>query len=273
MRIRFWGTLVTVLVLLGCGGADDPSHPADAAPDLPPSLVATFGTYNISCTTSITRSDGTSLLLGADKAGASLEISGGQPGVMGIDPGTTVPGVDPQDVIFGAAYVQNPVHVFVGTATADQDGDFGIWSSVWYGIPADAVDLQFTGCQGVDGPFACSPQFFEAAEMDDSVNLIYFATSVTEYADGDIRYSGTLVDDHRSEAAAANGFSLQADHDILGPGVYPYLLDEGATFEFTFHGAAVSGSLTGTGRALISSEPDVVTFSVNFGGTKGHRGP
>ena len=158
MNIRIWWLAVLILGLVGCGGdSDDPSGPGGDTSGLPPALVATFGTYDITYTTAITRADGKKQILAADKAGASIEISGGQPGVMGVDPGTTVPGVEPEDIIFGAAYVQNPVHVFVGTGTADQDGDFGIWSSVWYGIPADAVDLQFTGCNGVDGPLRLFP--------------------------------------------------------------------------------------------------------------------
>lgn len=267
MKYRLVWLVVIATGLWGCGG-DDPADPGGDTSNLPAALVATFGTYDITYTASITKADGTRRVLGADKVGAAIEISGSQPGVMGVDPGTTVPGVDPADVIFGAAYVQNPVHVFVGSDTQNQDGDFGVWSSVWIGLPPDAVDLQYDGCEGEGGPFACSPRFFEAAESTDAVNLIYHATSVTEHANGNIDFSGTLIDDHRSEAAAANGFWLQADHDILGPGVYPYLYDEGATFEFTVRDGAVSGTVAGTGRALIGSEPAVVQFTVTFGGGK-----
>jgi len=268
MAVRQGFLIILVVLTFGCGG-DDPGQPEPTS-NLPAELLATFGTYDITYTTSITRADGIREVLVADKIAAAIEITGSQPGVMGVDPGTTIPGIAPEDVIFGAAYVQNPVHVFIGTDSQNQDGDFGIWSSVWIGLPPGPAQLEYVGCSGSDGPFRCSPVFFQSAEVTDSVNLIYYATSVTEYADGDIDFSGFLADDHRSEAAAINGFSMLANHDILGEGVYPYLFDEGATFDFTVRNGTVEGTITGVGRALISAEPGVVTFTITFGGGKSY---
>lgn len=255
-------------MLLGCSGGDDPSGPG-TDDSIPAALRATFGTYNVTYTATITKAGGSPEPVLPDKAAAAIEITGSQPGVMGVDPGTVIPGLSPEDVIYGAAYVQNPVHIFMGTATANQHGDFGMWSSVWLGLPPDSVNLEFVGCDG-QGFFNCSPVFFQHAEVTDAVNLIYYAVNVAEQQNGDVVFSGFLADDHRSEAAAANGFSILATHDILGQFVDIYIFDEGATFSFTVAGDAISGNCQGVGRSLIGSEPDEATFRITFGGNKAY---
>ena len=255
-----------VCALPGCGGGDDPAGPG-TTDNIPAALRATFGSYDVTYTATISKHGGPPEPVPLDKAAAAIEISGSQPGVMGVDPGTVIPGVAPEDVIFGAAYVQNPVHVFMGTASANQHGDFGIWSSVWIGLPPDPVDLEYVGCGG-QGFFSCSPIFFQHAESTDAVNLIYYAVGVEQQQNGDVTFSGFLADDHRSEAAAANGFSILATNDILGTFVDQYIFDEGATFSFTVSNDAISGSCVGTGRSLVGSEPDPATFRITFGGNK-----
>lgn len=260
--------VLLVCALSGCGGEDGPAGPG-VEDNIPAALRDTFGSYAVTYTATITKDGGLPEALPANKTAAFIEITGSQPGVMGVDPGTVIPGIAPEDVIFGAAYVQNPVHVFMGTASANQHGDFGIWSSVWIGLPPDPVNLEYVGCGG-QGFFNCSPVFFQHAESTDAVNLIYYAVSVEQLQNGDVAFSGFLADDHRSEAAAANGFSILATHDILGTFVDQYIFDEGATFSFTVSNDAISGSCVGVGRSLIGSEPDQATFRITFGGGKAY---
>ena len=264
MKIRIVSSLALLTLFAGCGG-DDSTGPGGGGNDLPGALVAAYGSYDLTYTVTTTKADGASAV---KIAGATLEISASEPGVMGVDAGTVVPGVDPADVIFGAVYVQNPAHVFIGSDTQGQAGDFCLWSSVRYGLPADAAELEFTGCEGEGGPFACSPQFFQSAELSGSVNLVYLATGVAADGEGDLEFTCTLIDDHRSEASDINMFDVQTAHDILGPGAYAYCFDEGAVAAFTVSDGAVSGTLTGTGWALEGSDPYSVSISIAFGGAK-----
>lgn len=106
------------------------------------------------------------------------------------------------------------------------------------------------------------------ADVVDQVNLIYYTITVTEYQNGDIAFGGFLADTHVSEAAAANGFGILVDNDILGQFVDQFIFYEGATFQFTVSNGAISGSVEGIGRSLVGSVPSEATFGMTFGGAK-----
>lgn len=262
-------TPILLVLAAGCGGDDKPADPAPAASNIPAALSAVFGDYDVTCNVQITKANGSTAIAAATSTSAVVEIRESQPGVIGLSEGETIPGLDSTELIYGAAYVQNPVHVFLGTATANQHGDFGIWSSVRIGLPPDPVELEYAGCgDGSSGRFSCSPTFFQHAETTDSVNLVYFAVQAEEFENGSVHFRGYLADDHRNEAAAANGFNILADNDILGRFVDSYLFDEGATFEFTVAANGISGTVSGQGRSLVGSEPDPARFEMLFAGTK-----
>ena len=145
-----------VALTLGCGGEEGPNDPPGQTSNIPAALQAVLGDYNITYDAEITKA-GQAPRKVKLASPATISVTASQPGVMAVPEGMTIPGLQPEDIIFGAAYVQNPVHVFMGTQTADQHGDFGVWSSVWIGLPPDQVDLEYTVCDQGEDRFSCSP--------------------------------------------------------------------------------------------------------------------
>ena len=265
MTKRF--TAVVVLAMLGCGGEVGRSGLESGDPKIPTALSAVLGDYSITANATMSNAGGWTMRLAPGASPATLSLRASRPGVMGVPNGMTIPGITPSDIIYGAAYVQNPVHVFMGTTTQDQHGDFGIWSSVWIGLPPNPVHLEYVGCEG-EGVFGCSPVFFQSADVTDQVNLVYFAVSVTGARNGDITISGYLSDTHKSEAAATNGFAVRVTDAILGQFVDQYIFYEGATFTLTIQGTHISGVVEGVGRsAALIGHPDV-NFRMTFDGDK-----
>ncbi len=207
-------------------------------------------------------------------ATGSVALSASQPGVIAVPSGTSIPGVAPEDVIFGAAYMCNPIHVFLGTRTVDAAGDFGLYEMVTIGIPADPVDIypEYDGrgqCEvPADQPFACSPTFFQStAPSGSNVNLIYFVTQVE--GDGErLTVRGELRDTHTAEAAAANLFTVPIESPLLGNMNDQFMFAEGASFELTIVGNTLSGTIRGEGRSVAGLVPQTAILEATLSGSK-----
>ena len=197
----------------------------------------------------------------------TVSISASEPGVIAVPNGETIPGVAPEDVIFGAAVMQNPVHVFMGTQEASRPGDFGFFSMMRFGLPAGSNLLFYTGCSG-GGAFSCVPMFFRrTTPSGDSVNLIYFIIRGSGNQDAFTLY-GKLVDTHTTEAAAANLFSVPITSPILGSFNDSFMFNRGALFEITLSGNNISGWIQGTGGSVAQLVPQTALFEATFSGSK-----
>jgi hypothetical protein len=198
----------------------------------------------------------------------TVTLAASQPGVIAVPDGVTIPGVAQEDIIYGAAVMQNPLHVFMGTATASKPGDFGLYSMMRFGLPAGPAILDYTGCTDYGGPFNCVPVFFQSTiPSGDSVNLIYW----TIQASGDqpaLKITGKLIDRHTAEAAAANLFSVPVESPLLGIIMDTFMFGQAATFELTVTGAAIEGWILATGVSVAGLAPQIAVFEVSFQGVK-----
>ena len=195
--------------------------------------------------------------------GGTVTLSASEPGVIAVPPGETIPGVAPEDIIFGAAVMQNPIQVFMGTPEASQSGDFGIFSMMRFGLPSDSNQLFYTGDENLSA-FSYVPIFYRRTTMSgDSVNLVYFTSQV--YGENNtIRINGKLVDRHTAEAAAANLFSVPIESPILGSFNDQFMFDQGTLFEITVLGNNISGRIQGTGVSVAGLVPQTAIFEVTF---------
>jgi hypothetical protein len=197
-----------------------------------------------------------------------VSISPSKPGVIAVSNGQTIPGVNPQDVIFGAAVMQNPVAVSMGTIRASEPGDFSIFSMMEFALPSGSNQLLYTGCSGTGGPFSCVPMFYRRTTYSgDSVNLIYFVNQVG--SDGQsYSVSGQLMDRHTAEAAAANLFSVPITSPILGTFNELFVFDTTTSFQLTITGQTITGQVTGAGRSVTGSVPQTAILEVSIQGTR-----
>ncbi len=200
----------------------------------------------------------------------TISLSASEPGVIAVPNGETIPGVAPEDVIFGAAVMQNPVHVFMGTQEASRPGDFGFFSMMRFGLPAGSNLLTYSGgCSpGGGNAFDCVPEFFRrTTPSGDSVNLIYFTIRVSGNQNT-LSIYGQLVDTHTTEAAAANLFSVPITSPILGTFNDSFMFNRGALFEIIVSGNNISGRILGTGESVAQLVPQTAIFEATFSGSK-----
>jgi len=207
-------------------------------------------------------------IINFSKQGA-ISMSKSKPGVIAVDPGETIPGVNPDDVIFGAAVMQNPIHVFMGTLEASQAGDFGIHSMMEFGIPSGPTQIFESACTPTkEKPFICVPKFFQRANpAKGSVNLIYFTTRVYEKNNG-IVVEGKLVDKHSAEATVVNIFNVPVESPILGSFNDSFMFDKGLLFQMMVSGNNISGWIKGTSSSIAGLVPQSAVFQANFQGSK-----
>ena len=197
----------------------------------------------------------------------NITLSESEPGVIGVPEGTTIPGINPEDIIYGAAVIQNPVHVFIGTEKATRPGDFGLYSMMKFGLPGDPNQLFYSGCNG-DGPFNCVPMFFRRHTYSgESVNLIYFTINVNGSADSLI-INGILYDRHTAEAAAANLFSVPVESPILGTFMDVFMLNVLSSYQIVIKGNKISGWIKGSGYSVAGLAPQKAILELEFEGTK-----
>jgi len=276
---RWPGRLGLVLAILAalpaCGGDDggtDPDGGAPAANVLGP-LAAVYGEYDVTLQIQYTWLD-KGAVESFTRAGY-VNVAASEPGVVNVPEGTSLPGIPPEAVMFGAAYVQNPAHVSMGTLGFDQHGDCGIISTLRFGIPiGDAYIFAYDGCDAVadaasgKGAFACVPHFYGAAETSDSVNLVYFLNTAAIAADGTVTLSGYLADDHTAEAAAANQAFVHFVHEWFGEMDDIFILREGATFSVTLGGGQVTGQFRGVARSASTMIAEDLLVEAWFGGKR-----
>lgn len=197
----------------------------------------------------------------------NITLSESEPGVINIPEGTTIPGIDPKDIIYGMAVIQNPFQVFIGTEKATRPGDFGLFSMMKFGIPSDPNQLLYSGCNGV-GPFNCVPMFLSRHTYSgESVNLVYFTIDVNGNADS-VTINGILYDRHVSEAAAANLFTVPVESPILGTLNDIFLLNTRSSYKIVIKGDKISGWIKGTGYSIAGLAPQKATLEAEFEGTK-----
>jgi len=197
----------------------------------------------------------------------NIKLSESEPGVIAVPEETTIPGIDPEDIIYGAAVIQNPVQVFIGTEEVTRPGDFGLYSMVKLGLPSDANQLFYSGCNG-DGPFNCVPMFFRSHTYSgESVNLVYFIIDVNGNADSVI-IKGILYDRHISEAAAANLFTVTVESPILGTFNDCFMLNVLTSYEIVIKENKISGWIKGAGHSIAGLAPQEAILEVEFEGIK-----
>ena len=254
----------------------DNSNGSGGSPNQGPFLLSAFySDYNVTFTgrtggeyqpTDSLVTGTTTGVVSFSRAG-TISLSTSELGVIAVPHGETIPGVAPGDVIFGAAVMQNPLHVFMGTHEASRAGDFAIFSMMRFGLPADPSQLFYTGCSG-SSIFNCVPMFFRrTTPSGDSVNLIYFTIQVSGNENKIFIY-GKLVDRHIMESAAANLFSVPITSPILGSFNDSFMFDQGATFEITVSGNSISGRIQGTGSSVAQLVPQTAIFEVTFAGVR-----
>jgi hypothetical protein len=198
----------------------------------------------------------------------TVTISVSQPGVIAVPDGGQVPGVAKQDIIFGAAVIQNPLRISIGTPEASEFGDFGIYTMMKFGLPADPGQLFYSGCTGAGGPFSCVPMFYRrSAPSGRSVNLIYHTVRV-EGSGNSVVISGRLLDTHISEASVVNIFNVPISSPIMGPMNDPFMFDAQTRFEMRISGGNITGSIKGTGHSIAGLAPQTAIFELTFSGKK-----
>lgn len=212
---------------------------------------------------------GTTTGLSSFSTAGTISLSASEPGVISVPAGEAIPGVAPEDIIFGAAVMQNPIRVVMGATQASPVGNFSIFSLLKFGLPSGPTLLD-RGCSGGRGPFSCVPVFFRRTTLSgDSVNLVYF----TIQASGNnsmIRINGRLMDTHKAEAAAANLFSVPIKSPILGAFIDQFMFDKSATFEMIVSGNSISGWFQETGISAAGLAPQTAIYKITFDGVK-HR--
>lgn len=266
---------VTMVIVAACGSDDGGTGPSGNSPsaNIPASLSAVYGEYDLTMQIQYTW-----LAKGAvtmfTRPGY-IDIRPSEPGVVNIPPGTSLPGIPPEEVMFGAAYVQNPVHVSIGTLDFSQHGDCGIISTLRIGIPiGDGYIFSYDGCDAVadvkssKGAFSCVPHFYGTAETSDSVNLVYFMNIVAIDADGTVTITGYLADDHVEEAAAANQAFVHFLHDWFGPMDDIFILGEGTTFTATIGAGGITGQFRGVARSASTMIFEDLLVEAWFGGKR-----
>jgi hypothetical protein len=197
----------------------------------------------------------------------NITLSESEPGVIAVPKGTSIPGIKPEDIIYGAAVMQNPLRIFIGTEEASRPGDFGLYSSMKFGLPDDPSQLFYSGCYG-EGPFNCVPMFFRRHSYSGkSVNLVYFTISASGNNDSVI-ISGTLYDRHLSEAAAANIFNVPVESPILGNYNDNFAFSQQTQFKLVIKGNEIMGWIKGTGSSVAGMVSQQAIFEVEIGGTK-----
>ncbi len=271
--------ILTVLLgvfLTACGSGDSNGNGGgsqDSGADL---LTPFYGNYNVTFKGQVGAEyqptgslvDGTTTGIVTFLTGGTITLSASEPGVIAVPSGETIPGMVPENVIFGAAVMQNPIHVFMGTPEASQAGDFGIFSMLRLGLPSEPNQLFYSGCSGAGGPFSCVPMFFRRTTMSgDSVNLVYF-TSQVSVNNNNITINGKLVDEHTAEAAAANLFGVPIESPILGSFNDQFMFEQGALFKITVSGNSISGWIKGTGISVAGLAPQTAIFEATFEGIK-----
>ena len=271
MSTRFL-PILACLLLVACGGDGD----ADSGDSVPAAAIPNE-LSGVCCEYDLTFE----IQLGWMKDGetrsftrpGSLTVRPSEPGVINVPEGTTLPGVSPEDVMFGAAYVQNPVSVSFGTTGFDTHGDFGIFTMVRYGIPIGGPYIfAYDGCDAVadgKGPFECVPHFYGATETSGSVNLVYFSNRAMMGADGLVYLSGYLADDHTAEASAANQAFVHFTHDTYGEMNDIFIFYKGAEYSLTIDGTQVSGSFAGVARSASGMVYEDLAVTATFTGTRG----
>lgn len=197
----------------------------------------------------------------------NVTLSESEPGVISVPAGTTIPGISPEDIIYGAAVIQNPIDVFIGTKEVNRPGDFGLHSMMKFGLPSDPNQLFYSGCNG-DGPFNCLPMFYRRHTYNgESVNLVYFTIDVYGNADS-IIINGVLHDRHISEAAALNLFSVPIVSPMLGTLYDIFRLNILTSYKILIKGPKVTGWIKGAGYSVGGLAPQKAVLEVEFEGTK-----
>lgn len=267
--------VIALALIAACGDDGGGTAPDEGQPaaNLPGALTDVYGEYEISLQIQYTW-PGKGRVASFTRPGY-VNVAASEPGVINVPPGTELPGIPSSEVMFGAAYVQNPVHVSIGTLGFDQHGDCGIISTLRIGIPiGDAYIFSYDGCDAVadaganKGAFACVPHFYGTAEASDSVNLVYFMNVATVNDAGTVMLTGYLADDHVEEAAAANQAYVHFVHEWFGPMDDIFILGEGTTFSLTIGSGQIVGQFRGVARSATAMIVEDLLVEATFGGKR-----
>lgn len=266
--------LVLTLLLLflqACGNGSSNNQPQSNV------LSGSYGDYNVTFTGQVggpyepsnSIVTGTTVGVVNFTRNGTITLSPPETGVIAVPDGVTIPGINADDIIYGAAVMQNPIRIFIGTSEASAPGDFGIHSLVRIGVPKKNPESVTINCSG-SSAFSCSPEFFRRTDPEDltgSVNLIYFVTKVNGNTTSFV-ITGQLIDRHISESAAANLFTVPIESPILGDTNDQFMFSTTTNFEITVSGNRISGNISATGSSVAGLAPQTAIFELSFNGVK-----
>ena len=261
---------------LGSSSAARPHADASAASDAAERLVSALGNYRVR----VQGRAGGPVQSSAGPVGGSLagvlgfgydavlSVRGGEPGLINVPKGATLPGVNVQEVGYGKAQVTNTLDFQLSTQAQGPHGTFMLWSQAAAGVIAS--EERFERSCTASSAFSCPADFSppKSFTLDGEVNLIYCVNHVTGTAAG-IRLQGVVVDTHTSESTALNMFGARAQSVILGSYDEPYLFAPGSTtYEIEIVGDKVRGVIRGQGQSITGLISQPALFDATFEGTK-----
>lgn len=195
----------------------------------------------------------------------TLTLAGSEAGFINVATGSSVPGLDPNDVKQGVVAVQNPIGLRMSTLNSTSAGSFYLRTiTALTSNPAIVLD---SDCDGGQGVYTCPAEFFPPADLDgDTDNYLYFTVQASRNGN-ELRVTGRLVDTHFEEGFGGNAFQVPV---IVGnaAGIDTFVLDRGAVFELTVNGQNITGSVNGTGYSAAGDVPQAALFEVTFQGTR-----